>query len=189
MSDICVYCGSSNGNDPAFRDAARELGTLIATGGHRLVYGGGHVGLMGVVADAVLAHGGHVTGVMTEQLVSQEVAHQGLTQLEVTISMHERKARMAELSDGVIALPGGFGTYEEVFEILTWNQLGLVNKPVVFCDVGGFYGPVFELIARAVDAGFVHGDHGAIAQRATDARSALDLALAPAPPYLSKWAL
>jgi uncharacterized protein (TIGR00730 family) len=189
VADICVYCGSSIGNDPAYRETAHELGTLIASGGHRLVYGGGHVGLMGVVADAVLAHGGHVTGVMTEQLVNEEVAHQGLTQLEVTITMHERKARMAELSDGVIALPGGFGTYEEVFEILTWNQLGLVNKPVVFCDVGGFYGPVFDLISRAVVAGFVHDGHGSIAQRATDAASALELALAPAPPFRSKWAL
>lgn len=189
MADICVYCGSSFGTDSVYRAAAERLGALIAEGGHRLVYGGGHVGLMGVVADAVLANEGHVIGVMTEHLVSQEVAHPGLTELEVTMTMHERKARMAELADGVIALPGGFGTFEEVFEVLTWNQIGLISKPVVFCDVGGYYRPMFELITHAVDAGFVHDHHGAIAQRTSDPRTALELALAPPPPYRSKWAV
>jgi uncharacterized protein (TIGR00730 family) len=187
MSGICVFCGSSTGVEPAFRSAADELGRLVAAGGHRLVYGGGHVGLMGVVADAALAAGGQVTGVMTEQLMLEEVAHPGLTALEVTASMHERKARMAALSDAVIALPGGFGTFEEVFEILTWNQLGLVAKPVVFCDVGGFYAPLFEMIDHADAAGFLHDGHRAIAQRAANPAGALALATAPPPPYVRKW--
>jgi uncharacterized protein (TIGR00730 family) len=187
MSDICVFCGSSTGTDPAFRADADELGRLLAAGGHRLVYGGGHVGLMGVVADAVLAGGGEVIGVMTEQLMLEEVAHPGLTTLEVTASMHERKARMAALSDGVIALPGGFGTYEEVFEILTWNQLGLVAKPVVFCDVEGFYAPLFEMIDHADRAGFLHDGHRAIAQRAATPADALRVATAPPPPFVRKW--
>lgn len=187
MSDICVFCGSSSGSDPAFRDAAVELGLLIASGGHRLVYGGGDVGLMGLVADSTLEHGGEVTGVMTEQLLTEEVAHPRLTRLEVAASMHERKAIMAALSDGVIALPGGFGTYEEAFEILTWNQLGLVNKPVVFCDVKGFYAPLFDMIEHTADSGFLHDGHRAIAQRASTPTAALALALAPAPAFFRKW--
>ena len=139
MAVICVFCGSSSGSDPVFVNAALSLGATIANDGHRLVYGGGHVGLMGVVADAALAAGGSVTGVMTEQLVAAEVAHRGLTELEVTATMHARKARMAELSDGVIVLPGGFGTLDETFEMITWNQLGLVAVPVVFLDVNSYF--------------------------------------------------
>jgi uncharacterized protein (TIGR00730 family) len=187
MSTICVFCGSSDGSDPVFARAAVELGELLADGGHGLVYGGGDVGLMGVVADAALGRGGVVTGVMTEQLLTEEVAHPGLTQLEVASSMHERKARMAELSDAVIALPGGFGTYDEAFEILTWNQLGLVSKPIVFCDVAGFFGPLFDLIDRAASAGFLHDGHRALAQRAADPGDALALALGPAPAFARKW--
>lgn len=187
MSDICVFCGSSNGTDPVFRAAAVELGTLVAAGGHQLVYGGGDVGLMGAVADAALDAGGRVTGVMTAQLLDEEVAHPRLTTLEVAGSMHERKARMAALSDAVIVLPGGFGTYDEAFEILTWNQLGIIRKPIVFCDVDGFFAPLFALIDRAIDLGFVHDGHRVVAQRAGTPDQALAMALDAAPPYLRKW--
>jgi uncharacterized protein (TIGR00730 family) len=187
VSDICVFCGSSTGNDPSYRAAADELGTRMAQGGHRLVYGGGHVGLMGVVADAVLRHDGHVTGVMTEQLVTEEVAHAGLTVLEVTLTMHERKSRMAALSDAVIVLPGGYGTYEEAFEILTWNQLGIIHKPIVFCDVAEFFSPLFQLIDRTIEGGFVHDGHRVLAQRATTPAEALERALSSAPPHVRKW--
>ena len=133
--NICVFCGSSTGNDPSYLRAAAALGDAIAQCGHRLIFGGGRVGLMGVVADAVMRGGSEAIGVMTEQLVEREVAHQGLTELDVQPTMHRRKARMAELADGVVVLPGGFGTLDEAFELLTWNQLGLVSAPVVFLDV------------------------------------------------------
>jgi uncharacterized protein (TIGR00730 family) len=155
--------------------------------GHELVYGGGNVGLMGVVADAVLSAGGSVTGVITEQLVGVEVAHRGLTELVITGSMHERKARMAELSDGVIVLPGGFGTLDESFELLTWNQLGLIAKPVVFFDVAEFFAPLFEFIDGAVAAGFMHERHGALAQRVTTIDDAIRLATSPPAEFSPKW--
>lgn len=183
---ICVFCGSNTGTDPAFRQAAADLGSAIARGGHRLVFGGGHVGLMGVVADEVMAGGGKVTGVMTEQLVEMEVAHQGLTELDVQPTMHRRKARMAELADGVVVLPGGFGTLDEAFELLTWNQLGLVSVPVVFLDVNGFFSPLFDFIAGSAAEGFMPGQHGALAQRTDDADSAVSMASRPAPALLPK---
>lgn len=170
---------------------ATDLGRAIAAGGHRLIYGGGHVGLMGTVADAVLTDGGAVTGVITEQLVALEVQHQGLTELEVLVDMHARKARMAELADGIVVLPGGFGTYEEAFEILTWNQLGIASTPVVFLDVasGGrsFFGPLFDFVAGAADAGFMKPDHAALVQQASDAVDAVARASAPAPAFTRKW--
>lgn len=184
---ICVFCGSSSGFDPAHEDTARRLGTELADGGHRLVYGGGHVGLMGVVADAVLAAGGEVVGVITEQLLSLEIAHHGLTSLDVQPSMHHRKARMAELADGVIALPGGFGTWEEALEILTWNQLGILSTPLVFLDTDGFYQPLFTMIDGAVSSGFVSPANKAFAQRAGDPAEALRLACGPTPAWSPKW--
>jgi uncharacterized protein (TIGR00730 family) len=187
MPAICVFCGSSSGSDPVFVDTARSLGTALARGGHRLVYGGGHVGLMGVVADAALAGGGAVTGVMTEQLVAAEVAHLGLTELEVTPTMHARKARMAELSDAVIVLPGGFGTLDEAFEMVTWNQLGLVAVPVVFLDVAGYFRPLFEFVDTSVAAGFVSEANAALARRASSVADALELASAPADAFTPKW--
>ncbi len=182
-----MFCGSSPGSDPAFRSTARQLGEAIGAGGHELVYGGGHVGLMGVVADAALAGGGSVTGVMTEQLVALEVAHEGLTALDVQPSMHHRKARMAELSDAAIVLPGGFGTIEEAFELLTWNQLGIVSMPVVFLDVLGFFGPLFEFLEGAVGAGFMTDAHGRLPRRTESVADAVDLACAAAQPYTPKW--
>jgi len=187
MAAICVFCGSSSGSDPIHADAARALGSTMAAEGHRLVYGGGHVGLMGVVADAALAGGGAVTGVMTEQLVAAEVAHLGLTELEITPSMHARKARMAELSDGVIVLPGGFGTLDEAFEIITWNQLGLVAVPLVFLDVAGYFASLFEFIERSVVDEFVSPANAALARRAATVGEAVRLATSTPGTFSPKW--
>lgn len=184
---ICVYLGSSFGKDPAYREAAHALGREIAAAGAELVYGGGHVGLMGVVADSVMEHGSAVTGVMTEQLVALETAHHGLTRLEVLPSMHERKARMAELADAVIVLPGGFGTFEETFEILTWNQLGIVSMPVVFLDVNDFFAPLMTFIEGSTVAGFMKEHHGSLSQRTDDPAEAVRLAAQPAPAFTPKW--
>ena len=187
MAAICVFCGSSSGSDPVFVGAARSLGAAMVDGGHSLVYGGGHVGLMGVIADAVLDAGGSVVGVMTEQLVAAEVAHLGLTELEVTHSMHARKARMAELSDGVIVLPGGFGTLDEAFEMITWNQLGLVAVPVVFLDVAGYFAPLFDFVDVSVSNGFVSAPNAALARRAATVDDAIDLAVSTPDAFTPKW--
>ena len=184
---ICVYCGSNVGASPAFRDAAHALGEAMARRGITLVYGGGQVGLMGVVADAALAAGGEVIGVITDQLVGAEVAHRGLSALEVVPDMHQRKARFEQLSDGFIALPGGFGTVEEVVELLTWNQLGIVRKPVVLLDVERYWSHVFDWMDHAASAGFVRHSHRMMAQRAHTADEARALALAPAPETPNKW--
>ena len=158
LRSICVYCGSNAGNRPTYTERAMALGDRIAREGLTLVYGGGNVGLMGVVADAVLAAGGDVTGVIPQQLVDWEVAHRGVTRLEVVGSMHERKARMFDLSDAFVALPGGFGTLDEMFEMLTWRQLGLGDKPCAFLDVDGFYAPLMQMLDRMVAERFLHAD-------------------------------
>lgn len=156
MRSICVYCGSNVGADPRFAEAAAAVGRKLASEGLGLVYGGGNVGLMGIVADAVLAGGGEVTGVIPEQLVNLEMAHQGATRLEVVGNMHQRKQRMFDLADGFIALPGGFGTLEEMFEMLTWRQLGIGDRPCAFLDVAGFYQPLAAMMDRMVGERFVH---------------------------------
>lgn len=184
---LCVYCGSSAGASPVFADTARHLGAAMAHRQVGMVYGGGHVGLMGITADAVLAEGGEVIGVITEQLVQAETAHRGLTRLETVASMHERKARLAELSDGFVVLPGGFGTLDELAEMLTWNQLGIVTKPVVLLDVDGFWGPLYEWIDRAIDSGFIRTAHRLLAQRARTVDEALALATSSAPTVPHKW--
>lgn len=158
MKKICVYCGSNAGARPAYKAVARELGTRIAQQGHALVYGGGNVGLMGEVADAALGAGGQVYGVIPEQLVNWEVAHHGLTELIVVNNMHERKMRMFELADAFIALPGGFGTLDEMFEMLTWRQLGLGEKPCAFLSVEGFWQPLMTAIDSMVQERFLHED-------------------------------
>ena len=158
MKSICVYCGSNAGNKPVYAERARALGARIAGEGLTLIYGGGNVGLMGIVADAVLAHGGEVVGVIPQQLVQWEVAHTGVTRLEVVVNMHERKARMFDLADAFVALPGGFGTLDEMFEMLTWRQLGLGRKPCAFLDVEGFYAPLIGMIDRMVEERFLHRD-------------------------------
>ena len=187
MANLLVFCGSSSGYGDSFRAAAVDVGTAIAASGHRLVYGGGDVGLMGAVADAVLAAGGDVVGVITEHLAELELAHGDLTELYVEASMHERKARMAQLADGVIVLPGGFGTYDEAFELLTWNQLGLVATPVVFFDVDGFYAPLLDFVRSAAAHGFIKPEHTDLARRADTAARAVELAVLPADAYTPKW--
>jgi len=159
MRSACVYCGSSVGGKAAYGKRAEVLGQRLAKDNIAVVYGGGNVGLMGIVADAALAAGGEVVGVIPEQLVGWEVAHQGLTRLEIVASMHERKARMFDLSDGFIALPGGFGTLDEMFEMLTWRQLGLGDKPCAFLDVDGFYTPLVAMLDRMVEERFLRAEH------------------------------
>ena len=159
MKRICVFCGSRPGSRPEYRAAAEFLGTTLAERGIELVYGGGNVGLMGVVADACLAAGGRVVGVIPRALLDWEVGHEGLTRLEVVDSMHTRKARMAELADGFIALPGGLGTFEELFEILTWAQLGFHAKPVGLLDTAGYYLPLLQMIERGVAEGFMKAEN------------------------------
>ena len=158
MRSICIYCGSNTGSNPIYAERAAALGTRLAQQGLAVVYGGGNVGLMGVVADAALAAGGEVIGVIPEQLVGWEVAHTGLTRLEVVANMHERKARMFDLSDGFVALPGGFGTLDEMFEMLTWRQLGIGDKPCAFLDVQGFFEPLVAMMDRMVEERFLHAD-------------------------------
>ena len=158
MRSICIYCGSNTGSNPIYAERAAALGTRLAQQGLAVIYGGGNVGLMGVVADAALAAGGEVVGVIPEQLVGWEVAHTGLTRLEVVANMHERKARMFDLSDGFVALPGGFGTLDEMFEMLTWRQLGIGDKPCAFLDVQGFFEPLVAMMDRMVEERFLHAD-------------------------------
>jgi uncharacterized protein (TIGR00730 family) len=185
---LCLYCGSRAGARPEFAASAAEFGRRVAERGVGLVYGGGSVGLMGVAADAALAAGGEVIGVITEQLRAAEVAHEGLTSLEVVGTMHERKARMNEIASAVVVLPGGFGTVDEFAEMLTWNQLGIVAKPVVLLDVLGFWTPFLQWLDRATDEGFVHAEHRVLARRATGVDEAIDLALERAMPTVPKWA-
>ena len=152
---VCVFCGSSPGNRPVYLGTARQVGRVLAERGIGLVYGGAHVGTMGALADAALRAGGSVTGVIPQSLVDWEVAHQGLTELHVVADLHERKAMMARLSDVFVALPGGAGTLEELFEIWTWAQLGLHDKPVGLVDVDGFFQPLLGFLDHAVAEGFV----------------------------------
>jgi uncharacterized protein (TIGR00730 family) len=184
---IGVFCGSNAGGAPEFVEQAQRLGEAIAARDLGLVYGGGHVGLMGTVADAVLAGGGEVVGVITEHLVGSEIAHRRVSSLEVVATMHERKARMADLATGFVVLPGGFGTLDETLEILTWNQLGLLAKPVAFLDTAGYFASLFEFFDRAVEDQFVRPSHRRLAQRAASVDEALEMVLAPAPDVQHKW--
>lgn len=158
MKAICVYCGSNVGSRPIYAERAIALGQRIARENAALVYGGGSVGLMALLADAVLQAGGEVIGVIPQQLVDLEVAHRGISRLEVVGTMHQRKARMFEMADAFIALPGGFGTLDEMFEMLTWRQLGLGDKPCAFLDVDGFYAPLMSMLDRMVQERFLHED-------------------------------
>jgi len=174
MTRLCVYCGSSAGARPEFAAAARELGMALADRGIGLVYGGGNIGLMGVLADTMVAAGAEVIGVMPEALVAREVAHRGLTDLRIVGSMHERKALMTALADGFIALPGGLGTLDELFETLTWGQLGLHEKPCGLLNVAGFYDDLARLLDRLVAERFVHVDHRSMLVVETDPARLLD---------------
>jgi len=187
MKRVCVFAGSSSGARPEYRAVARALGRTLAARGMGLVYGGAQVGLMGVLADAVLASGGHVTGVIPEALVAKEVAHNGLTDLRVVASMHQRKALMADLADAFIALPGGWGTVEEFFEILTWAQLGLHRKPCGLLNVHGYFDRLLAFVAHSMDEGFVRPEYREMVPVSDSPESLLDLLAAYAPPQVEKW--
>lgn len=174
MEYICVYCGSRNGHDDAYANLARELGRTLAERGVGLVYGGASIGMMGLVADAVMAGGGRVIGVIPESLQQKEVAHQGLTELLVTADMHERKRLMADRADAFIAMPGGLGTLEELFEILTWGQLRFHAKPVGLLNTRGFYDDLVRFLDGTVSEGFVHPRHRAMLNVADEPGALLD---------------
>jgi uncharacterized protein (TIGR00730 family) len=159
VKNVCVFCGSAAGRRPAYARAARQLGVEMAGRGIGLVYGGGSIGLMGILADAALEAGVKVVGVIPRALARREIAHHGLTRLEVVPSMHARKARMARLSDAFLAMPGGIGTLEELFEVLTWGYLGIHAKPTGLLDVGGYWRPLIRLLDHAVDEGFLRPAH------------------------------
>ena len=187
MKAICVYCGSNAGSRPAYAERAAALGERIAREGLALVYGGGNVGLMGLAADAALAAGGEVIGVIPEQLVTWEVAHKGVSRLEVVANMHERKMRMFALADAFVALPGGFGTLDEMFEMLTWRQLGIGDKPCAFLDVDGFYAPLLQMIDRMVAERFLHPEQRADLWHGEDIDAMLEWMRGYSPAVASKW--
>ena len=187
LKSLCVYCGSSPGLRGAYLESAAAFGQLLATEGITLVYGGGNVGLMGALADAALQAGGKVIGVIPERLVAREVAHTGLTTLHRVCSMHERKLKMAELADGFVALPGGVGTIEEIFEAFTWTQLGVHSKPCAFLDVEHYYAPLFEFLDHMAEQRFIKKEHLASLIRAEDARELLLKLRNYMPIRLEKW--
>ncbi len=157
--NVCVFCGSSTGEDSIYADATRETGQLLARGGHTLIYGGGNIGLMGIIADSVLAEGGKVIGVIPDFLMKREVGHFGLTELVIVNSMHERKKRMADLANVFIALPGGWGTLDELAEILTWRQLGLINQGIGLLNIESFFSPLVEQMKTMSKKGFLRSDN------------------------------
>ena len=158
MKSIAVVCGASTGNNPVYVEAAASFGKLLAQHNIRLIFGGGKVGLMGAIADAVLTSGGQAIGVIPKGLVAREVAHTGLTEMHAVETMHERKALMAELADGFVALPGGFGTFDEICEILTWNQLGIISKPCAFLNVNHFYNQLLQMFRTCAEEGFIKAE-------------------------------
>jgi uncharacterized protein (TIGR00730 family) len=184
---LCVFCGSSVGSNPAFAEAARVLGHELAARGIGVVFGGGNVGLMGVLADAALAAGGEVIGVIPHGLVSRELAHQRVTRMHVVDSMHQRKALMAELSDGFIALPGGFGTLEEFCEVVTWTQLGLHAKACGLLNVAGYYDGLLSFLAHALKEEFLRPTHFEIVVAGSDPVSLLERVLDWRAPAVAKW--
>ena len=187
MTRVCVFCGSNSGNRPAHAAAARQLGTALVEREIGLVFGGGCVGLMGVIADGVLAAGGHVIGVIPHALVARELAHRGVQDLRVVASMHERKALMADLSDAFIALPGGFGTFEELCEVITWTQLGLHRKRCGLLNVEGFYDPLLQLFGQAAAEGFINSSNLAAVSNHTDPRVLVSQVLEPIAEPEPKW--
>jgi hypothetical protein len=187
FTSICVFCGSHPGRLPAYADAARRLGQRLAERGFELVYGGGKVGLMGVLADAVLAGGGRVYGVIPEALLRREVGHGGVTELRVVDSMHERKALMAERADAFVALPGGLGTLEELFEVWTWGALGIHTKPCGLLDVAGYYERLVAALDHAVEEGFVRHRHRDILLVESDIDRLLDRLEAYEAPRVEQW--
>ena len=187
MKRICVFAGSSSGVRREYLDAASDLGTLLAARGIELVYGGARVGLMGAAADAALAGGGRVTGVIPGALVEKEVAHNGLTDLRIVTSMHQRKALMADLSDAFIALPGGWGTLDEMFEILTWAQLGLHRKPCGLLNVQGYFERLLAFLDHTVEEGFVRREYGSLVAVSESPVALLEALQVQTPPAVEKW--
>lgn len=187
IHSICVFCGSSTGKSPAYAEAARAVANLFVAEGISLVYGGANVGLMRMLADTMLAGGGKVTGVMPRSLVEREVAHSNLSEMHIVEGMQERKALMADLCDAFVTLPGAFGTLDELFEVLTWNQLGLVAKPVGLLNVNGFYDPLIRLLDHAVGEQFLRPEHRALLVVADDATSLLEQLRTFRPVKAEKW--
>jgi uncharacterized protein (TIGR00730 family) len=182
ITSICVYCGASGGVEKRFLDAAAETGRSAARRGWNVVFGGGHVGLMGALADAALAAGGTVDGVIPRALMDRELGHRGVTRLHVVTSMHARKEKMFDLADGFLALPGGIGTLDETLEMLTWKQLGFHDKPIAFLDLGGYWAPLFALIETVIARGFAPAATAELYRAAPTVEAALDaLERAPAP--------
>jgi uncharacterized protein (TIGR00730 family) len=184
---VCVYAGSNPGSDPAFAEAARGFAAELSRRGIGLVYGGGKVGLMGVLADTVLEAGGEAIGVMPQALIDREIGHPGLSKLEVVDSMHERKARMAELADAFVAVPGGIGTLEELIEVYTWSQLGIHQKACGVLNVNGYYDHLAAFLDHAVAAGFLRPQHRAVLSVADEPAELLDRLAAYQPPTVGKW--
>ena len=187
MKSLCVFCGSSSGRSPAYRETARAVGRELARRGLRLVYGGGNIGLMGAIADAALGAGGEVIGVIPHALMAKEVGHRGLTQLRVVGSMHERKALMADLSDAFLAMPGGFGTLEEFCEVLTWAQLGLHAKPIGLLNVAGFFDPLLRFFDRAVSERLLSEENRSLVLAGETVEEVLGLLAAYRPARVEKW--
>ena len=187
IRSICIYCGSNPGTRPEYIEQAQVFARMLARRGIRVVYGGASVGIMGAIADAALAEGGTVVGVIPQSLVDREVAHDGLTQLIVTSSMHERKARMADLSDAFVALPGGIGTLEEIFEIWTWSQLGLHEKPCGLLNIGGYYDSLERFLDETVVNGFLGSGHRSMLLTADTGETLLSAFEAYEPPSVVKW--
>ncbi len=188
MKYLCVFCGSSKGGPALYTEAARQFGQGLAARGLGLVYGGGHIGLMGILADAVLQAGGPVLGVIPRSMVERELAHRQLTELHVVETMHQRKAMMADRSDGFAALPGGFGTADELFEILTWAQLGLHTKPIGILNIAGFFDPLLAWVDQCVNQGFLRAEHRGLLQVFDDPEGLFEILLWDKPsPQIPKW--
>jgi uncharacterized protein (TIGR00730 family) len=187
MNSICVFCGSGVGKRPVYIQKARALGTLIAKSEMELVYGGGNIGLMREVADAAIEAGGRVVGVMPKHIVNKEIAHNGISKLHIVDSMHERKALMSQLSDAVIAMPGGFGTIDELFEILTWNQLEIINKPAAIFNIDGYFDHLISFVKHAVEEKFVRQEHHYNLIVENDENTLLDRLKSFSPAKAEKW--
>jgi uncharacterized protein (TIGR00730 family) len=187
IKNVCVFCGANSGSEPAFGAAAQALGAELARAGRGLVYGGGRVGLMGILADAALAAGGSVIGVIPIAIANKEIAHSGLTDLRVVDSMHTRKALMADLSDAFIALPGGLGTLEELFEVWTWGQLGLHRKPYGLLNVSGFFTPLLTFLDETTASGFIRQEHREMLVVETEPAALLERLDTHVPPPMPKW--
>ena len=187
LHTVCVFCAANPGLNPAYATQATAMGRFLAESGRRVVFGGGRTGLMGALADGALAAGGEVIGIMPRHLVDREVAHTGLTELLVVESMHERKSRLADLSDGFLAMPGGLGTLEELFEVWTWGQLGLHRKPYGLLEVGGFFGPLLGFIDHAVREGFIRQEYRDLLVVDTEPASLISRMEAMLPPALPRW--